>query len=211
MKPAEPEVMKIAKIGGETFVDVGANVGEYSRRLWMHYDRIVSLEPLYPAFEKLRHSFRWRSLFTHYIPVECAASNMDGTTWLFLDREGKRCSGSGDTIEPVFNYRPQSIPTMEFITHHSPKDGGPKVLVECRRLDTLLPTLRVQSVDFLKIDVEGAEFRVLEGARNTLKQTRRVIVELHDREKRKELETYVGNTGFSTTWVDDDHIYGKKS
>src|SRR5437667_5915386 len=141
MKPTEPEVMKIARLGGGVFVDVGANVGEYSLRLWRKYRTIVSFEPYHPAIETLRRAFGWRSLFCRLVPVECAISEIDGETFLFLDREGKRCSGSGDTIEQTFNYRPASIPGMDLITHHVRGYGGVSQLVDTRRLDTILPKL----------------------------------------------------------------------
>ena len=170
----------------------------------------MAIEPFFMAMEKLRKNFGWRCLFTRFLPVECAASDVNGRTFLFLDRDGKRCSGSGDTIEPVFNYRPASIPGMELITHHNSGDGEPRQLVESRRLDTVMNNLRINSVDLLKIDVEGAEFKVLRGAHDTLHITRRVVVELHDRERKKELENRLQWCDFKTTWLDPDHILGER-
>ena len=46
--------------------------------------------------------------------------------------------------------------------------------VEMKRLDEII---NEESIDLMKIDVEGAEDLVLEGARNCLKRTKRVIIE----------------------------------
>ena len=99
---------------------------------------------------------------------------------------------------------------MELITHHDSGDGEPRQRVESRRLDTVMNNLRINSVDLLKIDVEGAEFKVLRGAHDTLHITRRVVVELHDRERKKELENRLHWCDFKTTWLDPDHILGER-
>lgn len=209
--PSEPVVLKETMKGGRwAFVDVGANVGEYSVRLWRRYDTIVALEPNGGAFDTLRFNFGWRCLLTRFLPVKCAASDTDGKTYLFLDRDGKRCSGSGDTIETIFNYRPASISDMELITHHAPGDGGARELVDCRRLDTLLPYLGLKMISMMKIDVEGAEFKVLAGARSVLQCTRRVVVELHDRMRQHELRRWLSEEGFDCRWLDADHILGER-
>ena len=46
--------------------------------------------------------------------------------------------------------------------------------VEMKRLDEII---NEESIDLMKIDVEGAEDLVLEGARNCLKRTKMVIIE----------------------------------
>jgi FkbM family methyltransferase len=211
---AEAEVMKAAKQGGKVFVDVGANLGEYTKRVWRNYRTIIAFEPNHHAFEKLRLSFGWRSLFCNLVPVECAVSDENGEIFLNLNQDKIRCNGSADTIENVFNYRPVSMPDVSRTWRFDPSDRRPKRVVEMRRLDTILRTLKVipGHISLVKIDVEGSEFRVLEGAAVTLGYwAERVIVELHDRERKKELEKQVEDYGFQYSWIDPDHIYGVKT
>jgi FkbM family methyltransferase len=201
--------MEVAKKKGNVFVDVGANVGEYSCRLWRQYRTIVAIEPYHPALEQLQANFGWRSLFCRLIPLECAVSDTDGTTFLFLNRDKVRCNGSADTIEPVFNYRPASSPSVSKTLDYSSKENTIKSLVDTRKLDTVLFKLGIDYVDLLKIDVEGAEFRVLNGASGTVGRTKRIIVELHDREKRKELEDTLLKDFRELIWLDADHVLGE--
>jgi FkbM family methyltransferase len=206
---AEPEVMLEAKRGGQVFVDVGANTGEYTKRLWTRYGTIVAIEPYYPAFEKLRTSFSYRSLFCKLVPVNCAASDRDGKTFLNLNPDMVRCSGSADTIEEIFNYRPSSMPDVNRTWRFDQPGKYVRQIVNQRRLDTILPELAVSRIDLLKIDVEGAEFKVLRGGSKTVENAKKVIVELHDRERRKDLEDIFRSEFDSQQWLDSDHLLGQ--
>jgi len=57
------------------------------------------------------------------------------------------------------------------------EDDG-RLQIECDNLDTIISNHRA---DVMKIDIEGAEILALEGATKVLKQLRKVIVEIHDR------------------------------
>jgi len=45
-----------------------------------------------------------------------------------------------------------------------------RILVKARKIDTLLTELNIERVDLFKIDVEGAEMKVLKGGENFLKK-----------------------------------------
>jgi hypothetical protein len=49
--------------------------------------------------------------------------------------------------------------------------------VESDTLDAILDNYKV---DFIKIDIEGAEVEALKGATNTLDRLRKIIVEIHE-------------------------------
>lgn len=51
--------------------------------------------------------------------------------------------------------------------------------VPLRRLDSVLPSLNVSHIDFLKIDTEGAEYPILEGLGDLLWNVDNIAMELH--------------------------------
>ena len=57
---------------------------------------------------------------------------------------------------------------------------------QCSTLDTIMGDLRISFIDYLKIDVEGAELNVLEGAINLIKQSKIGIIqlEIHENDMR---------------------------
>jgi Methyltransferase FkbM domain len=52
---------------------------------------------------------------------------------------------------------------------------GESASIEVRRMDTVFPTLGVDKVDFMKIDVEGHEGKVVEGGWDTISKFKPVI------------------------------------
>jgi len=61
----------------------------------------------------------------------------------------------------------------------------------------------------VKVDVEGAEFLVLEGMRANLKErsVRCIMVELHNKENKSRLESTFTDDGYAVEWVDPDHLF----
>jgi len=58
--------------------------------------------------------------------------------------------------------------------------------------------------DLVKIDVEGAEFKVLEGMNLYLPKT--LIIELHDERRENELVEKMNGKGYSTSRIDSSHF-----
>jgi FkbM family methyltransferase len=227
----EPKVWKAVKnIQGTSFIDVGANLGLiYSFPLRMNFHRTYAVEPHPTAAQAIRREVRRRGIrndaeWGNVEVEEFAASDENGTVDLFLDDTKGRCSGSGDTIEPVFHYRPASNPLIDMESigvirdekyfsdeswkGHMDSQGRKAVKVKARRLDDWWGEAQI---DLLKIDVEGAEFKVLRGATRILPLVKNIIIELHDRERKKELDQALGDNGFRIIWIDADHLYGYRA
>jgi methyltransferase FkbM-like protein len=77
----------------------------------------------------------------------------------------------------------------------------------------LLKKFNIALVDAMKMDIEGAEFLALRGASQSLSEGKisRLIVELHDRRRKAEIEDLVKGFDFSFKWIDEDHIFASKS
>ena len=141
-----------------TIVDVGAYFGYYSligAKFLNGTGRVIAFEPVPRNYQLLLKNIQ-QNQFKNIVPVQKALSDTKGTRELFLDaRNYGNCSFSERSVS-------QSL---------SP------IAVETVTLDSYLKELAIQRVDLLKIDVEGAEYLVLEGAKETLQQTQYVLME----------------------------------
>lgn len=123
-------------------LDIGANVGLWSRDLVKHFDRVIAFEPV--------------AMFRECLVRNVTSANLTVESIALGDRQGliKMVITEGNTGH----------------THVDPNAIGGDT--EIKRLDSLnLPV-----VDYIKIDCEGFEYRVLQGAEQTIKRCRPVIV-----------------------------------
>jgi FkbM family methyltransferase len=152
-EPFESRWLKQFLRPGMTFVDVGANIGYYtwlaSRRVGPT-GRVVAIEPGPYAFELLQRVIR-----------ENRVRNVEGYQFALSDREGH-----GTLYVPAVeegNYNPSLSPYLP---------GMSAVEIRIDRLDDVLDRLQVGRVDLIKIDVEGHELGVLQGAARAIEEHR---------------------------------------
>jgi FkbM family methyltransferase len=141
---------------GDTVVDVGANMGVFTilfARAVGPEGLVIALEPNPTVYGYLIRNVARNSLGGAVHAHNIAAGARDATTYL-EDR------GTSDTAGAV-------------------TDGAGKAFrIQMHRLDALLAALAEKPVRLLKIDTEGYEKFVLEGATQTLSRTDAVIVEV---------------------------------
>ncbi len=163
---------------GETFVDVGANVGYYSLKLAKDYSddgvRIIAIEAHPENFKALNKNIELNN-FECIRTINKAVSNYKGKATLY-DRIDTRNRVRSEFYSLSTDY----IHDLNFV----PPDGG-SVNVECDTLDGILEETRV---DIMKIDIEGGEVSALEGAGKTLNRLRKLIVEVHGHNLEKVLQ-----------------------
>jgi FkbM family methyltransferase len=131
---------------GMTVVDAGAHHGLYSllaSKCVGEAGRVVAFEPSPRECDRMINNLRVNRSPNVGL-MQCALGNRVGTAELFLG------NGSQDWCNSL---RPRE-----------PADTSPSVRVPLRRLDDMLGELGIDEVDFLKMDVEGAELSVLQGA-----------------------------------------------
>lgn len=149
---------------GETFIDVGANVGLMSMlasRAVGPDGRVVSLEPSRREFSRLLGHLEHNSL-ANVEAHRVALGNRNGTVDL---RVAVASHGGMSTVEESFAY-----PSVREAYAET---------VPIRRLDDVVADRAIHAVHVMKIDVEGSEWDVIDGARETLLRDRpSLIVEI---------------------------------
>jgi FkbM family methyltransferase len=149
---------------GMTVVDAGAHHGLYSllaSKSVGENGTVVAFEPSPREAERFIKHLRVNQSPNVWL-LRCALGNQVGAAKLFL----------GDGFQDWCNsLRPAGLP-----------DPTQSVRVPLRRLDDILAELGVSQVDFLKIDVEGAELSLLQGAPRLLGSTPRpaILAEVQD-------------------------------
>lgn len=146
-------------------VDVGANHGDFSRAAHRLFPsaRAWLFEPL-PRMQKHlraiidREQKDWR-LFS------CALGRQTGSFPLFIDE----CD---DGIGSLIGF------SGKYLAANPAARPSRQIDCEVRILDEVAAENKIDRIDLLKIDVEGAEFDVLDGAAMMLARTAAVIVEV---------------------------------
>lgn len=161
--PLEGALVRAFLAPGDTFVDVGANFGYFTlmgAAAVGPAGRVVAVEADPRMSAELGANVALNAL-ERVTVVEAAASDAEGTARL----SGFRVDGG--------NWGVSSIAAE--------LDGAVAVDVPCAPLDALLDRAGVDGVALAKIDVEGAEGRVLAGMAEGVRRRRyrRVMVELH--------------------------------
>jgi FkbM family methyltransferase len=160
---------------GSTVVDVGANVGTFAIRQARRGARVYAFEPNPDCYRRLSRSV-----------VENA---MTGAIGVFNYAVGAR-AGVGTLRVPNNQTALGSLAPVE------PDSVSASAVVSITCLDQILPALGIEHVDLLKIDTEGAEVDVLEGAPRMLRCTERIIVEYHSADLRGRVGALFGEHGF---------------
>jgi FkbM family methyltransferase len=140
-----------------TAIDVGANVGIYTRYLCRYFSSVVSVEPIPYLAERLKKS--------HISNCRVEAAALGGEVGTITMRVPLNAEGSE---MPALSTAAESN-SLSFIG----SSGVVEKQVACLRLDDVVA--REKDVSFIKIDVEGFEGAVLSGAADLLKRTRPVI------------------------------------
>ena len=143
------------------FLDIGANIGIYSFHFNKIFKRIDAFEPLKEISYRLKH-FENESLKVH----NCALSNKRGEFQIYIPHL------SGEAVA--------SLASLE------KRDGDCEIrTVKVDKIDNY----DFDDVDLIKIDVEGHEEYVIEGARNVIKKNMPIlIVEIEQRHLKKQIE-----------------------
>jgi FkbM family methyltransferase len=143
---------------GMTFLDAGANDGIYTvfaaKRVG-NGGTVWAFEPSGRELSRLRHNLELNHLTAHVFPLALAD-----------------CSGQAELSVGAYEHAGHN--TLGAFAYQTEMERI--ALVEVRRLDEVLNENPLARLDLMKIDVEGAELRLLRGAIETLRKYRPVLL-----------------------------------
>tara|TARA_R110000744_G_scaffold27341_3_gene66837 strand:+ start:2519 stop:3166 length:648 start_codon:yes stop_codon:yes gene_type:complete len=151
-------------VDGDVLVDVGAHLGVYSDFFLKSLNgtgKVYTLEPHPTNYDRLYRKYKNSDrLDSKTIVLENkAASDIDGIIDVYHDM------GTQTQTTNIVGFDVNGVKVG--------KIGD----VECTRLDTLL--MGEEKIKLVKIDVEGAEIKVLEGLSGVIEKVSNLLVECH--------------------------------
>jgi len=155
---AEMELWRTQIRPDMTVIDVGANVGVYTFSAAQRVGetgKVIAIEPFKACVNCLQETSRINQL--PWVKIyEAAASDHCGSAKLSLHNASE---------------------LNEVISDNSPSsDSANTVTIQCLTLDSLIETENLTRVDWLKIDAEGHEIKVLQGAERLLTEFKPNII-----------------------------------
>jgi len=170
----EVNAVSLLKLNTDSiFVDVGANYGFYTlfAASKCPKGKVISIE----ANKKLFKHMKENVAINDFKNVEC----LNYAIWDKNDEEIKLYE--------------------DIISGHNPTcfGGGEKYsIIKTITLDKIVSDFSLVKIDWLKMDIESAEVKALEGAKEALKITENFLLEIHSKKNGEECERLLKNNGF---------------
>ena len=141
--------------GSETILDIGGNIGQMALLFSAYADNIYTFEPIPAVGDRLEKNIRLNHLENRVILSRIALTNFKGKIKFGLPPESNR--GTGSTI----------------LTESSKSNT---IEVDAITLDEFIEQNRIQNIDLIKMDIEGAELFALQGMKNLLSAPKKPIM-----------------------------------
>ena len=147
-------------------IDAGANIGMTSIYFANKYKnaKIIAIEPEEENYELLKTNTK---NYPNVIAVKAALWNTSGEISLF----DTGLESTGFMVETNASAIKLGTKNMKHLT-------------QAITVDEIMRDYKIDSIDIIKIDIEGAEKEVFESCNNWIDKTKCVIVELHERMKK---------------------------
>ena len=147
-----------------TFIDVGANQGEFSLFAAgrLSGGRVLAFEPMSLFFDRLTLNVKLNNM-TNIKCFQLGLSDRAGETEIYFNDDNQL---NHEGLASLFTLN---------------KDDQRREIIQVRMLDDIVQTEKIGKIDLIKIDVEGSEWAALRGSEKVLKQYKpALMVELND-------------------------------
>ncbi len=146
----------LKKINQPAVLDIGANIGNHLLPILPIVDRAIAFEPQPKTFDKLKRSIE-KNGFENCVVENFGLGRENEVLEFYEDLSGNNGASS--------------------FVKESSLDKESKVLtLPIKNGDAVLDELKVQKIDFIKIDVEGFELEVFKGIEKNLKKFSPIIL-----------------------------------
>ncbi len=167
---------------GDTVVDIGAHIGHYTIISSMRVGssgKVVAIEADRENFDMLNRNIKLNQL-TNVVTLNYAVYSKETKIKLYLPE-----------IESDFTI-------YNTVMTDRAKEGEKYVEVKANTLDNILQSTGITQVNWIKIDVEGAEMEVLKGFTETLEKSKdiAILVEVHGIDLYKPLVEFMNRHNF---------------
>lgn len=140
---------------GDVIINVGAGIGEevnFFREKIEENGQLHNIEASPANYKKLELLCQKNNYF-NCINHNCAISDSNGEMW----------------IEETENY-----------VGNKTNEEGIGIKVRCFSLDQFIVDNNLSKIDYLKVNIEGAEFQMIDGMTNCLKISQNIAISCHD-------------------------------
>jgi FkbM family methyltransferase len=162
------QMMLLDKLKINQIIDIGANQGQYALELISSGFKggILSMEPLSVEYEKLKAK---ASKHNNWLVKRCALGNFDGEIPINIS-----LNSVSSSIFPIMDAHLKAEAESRYISQES---------APIFKLDSIFEEyIFIKDKIFLKIDTQGYEFEVLQGASKSLPKIMGLKIELSLRE-----------------------------
>lgn len=146
-----------------TAIDIGANCGEWTKWMLENFDLVIAIEPDPRAYQEL---IKIKS--NKLVAINCAVSDKNGEAILYS--RSSPLQSSLLSTHPIGTGNDRDLPIEKEYT------------VKTIKMDDIIDDYS-DTIDFVKVDIEGAESLVLSASEDSRWINTRFLIECHDTEK----------------------------
>jgi len=155
-------ISKFDNLNIRNCLDVGSNIGEYSYEILKNLKtNVIAFEPMPECGKHLKEvKQKYANRFSYY---ELALSNKEGEDIINFGTSTGGLSSMEKSVNEINYLKQNNINSMK---------------IQKKTLDNYLDDKKFNNIDFIKIDVEGHEFKVLEGGMNFINKHKVKLIQI---------------------------------